>query len=528
MKKLLFLLFAAFSLAVTTDAQTSTDGLMTATPAGTLKTYERGGYSYYASNGYVRRGAQTGDMDVVFADDGSTVYIKDPLSKAITGVWVKGTLSSDGSTITLPLGQPIAYDTEQKDSVVLAVMNYDDEYEEFSQDASVKSLTYTIKGDVITLNGTSTYVILAAMWKTSKNWAEYGDYNSKYTLKTKDDVPVTVPSDLKADTFRLKGHTYVTGADVAYNVQMGQKGNDVYLKGLFTTTPNAWIKGTRNGNILTFPYGQYLAPTNSGTTNYYMIATDHANTSKIEDLVLTYDEATGKYTTDQFVVLNTAKNVVYLVEALDQVVISKEMQDGAYSVPYEENFSGGLSDFTVIDANGDGVTWMANSMSMTAEYNWSTTHSADDWLVSPKIALKADTSYIFTVRARSMAGQLERMEVKMGSAAVVDSLTQTVLPAFDVKTEDFTDFKATVTVKKDGAYCFGLHALTDANGNGLFVKSVRVEKAVASGINTITSSTNDTNKVYSIDGRLVRKGATSLEGLAKGVYIVNGKKMMVK
>lgn len=79
------------------------------------------------------------------------------------------------------------------------------------------------------------------------------------------------------------------------------------------------------------------------------------------------------------------------------------MQDGAYSVPYEENFSGGLSDFTVIDANGDGVTWMANSMSMTAEYNWSTTHSADDWLVSPKIALKADTSYIFTVRARSMA-----------------------------------------------------------------------------------------------------------------------------
>lgn len=528
MKKLLLLLLTAFSLAVSTDAQTSTDGLMTATPAGTLKTYERGGYSYYTNNGYVRRGAQTGDMDVVFANDGRTVYIKDPLSKALTGVWVKGTLSSDGSTITLPLGQPIAYDLTQKDSVVLAVMDYDDEYEEFSQNTSVKSLTYTIKNDVITLNGTSTYVIFAAMWQKSKNWAEYGDYSSKYTLKTKDDEPVTVPSDLKADTLKLKGHTYMTNADVAYNVLMGQKGNDVYLKGLFTATPDAWIKGTRNGNKLTFPYGQYLAPTHSGTTNYYMIATDHANTSKIEDLVLNYDEATGNYTTGQYVVLNTAKNVVYLVEALDKVVISKEMHEGAYNVPYEEDFSGGLSDFTVIDANADGITWQPNTMSMTAEYNWSTTHSADDWLVSPKIALKADTSYVFTVKARSMAGQLERMEVKMGSAAVVDSLTQTVLPVFDVKTEDFTDFQATVTVKKDGVYCFGLHALTDANGNGLYVKSVRVEKGVASGINTITAPTRVTNKVYSIDGRLVRKGTTSLEGLAKGMYIVNGTKIVVR
>lgn len=34
--------------------------------------------------------------------------------------------------------------------------------------------------------------------------------------------------------------------------------------------------------------------------------------------------------------------------------------------------------------------------------------------------------------------------------------------------------------------------------------------------------------VYSIDGRLVRRDATSLEGLPKGVYILNGKKHVVK
>lgn len=34
--------------------------------------------------------------------------------------------------------------------------------------------------------------------------------------------------------------------------------------------------------------------------------------------------------------------------------------------------------------------------------------------------------------------------------------------------------------------------------------------------------------VYSMDGRLVRKNAASLEGLPKGLYIMNGKKMIVK
>ena len=34
--------------------------------------------------------------------------------------------------------------------------------------------------------------------------------------------------------------------------------------------------------------------------------------------------------------------------------------------------------------------------------------------------------------------------------------------------------------------------------------------------------------VYTTDGRMVRKGATTLKGLAKGVYIVNGRKVMVK
>ena len=34
--------------------------------------------------------------------------------------------------------------------------------------------------------------------------------------------------------------------------------------------------------------------------------------------------------------------------------------------------------------------------------------------------------------------------------------------------------------------------------------------------------------VYSVDGRLVRKAADGISGLPKGIYIVNGKKFVVK
>lgn len=528
MNKSLFLsAFAAMSMGVA-SAQTSTEGLMTEQPAGTLRVYDRAGYGYYNSDDYVRRGAQTGTIDIVYGAD-NRVYLKDPLSKAITGVWVEGQLSADSTTITLPLGQPIAYDTNVGDSVVLGVMDYDEEEETFDEDANVKEVTYSVTGDVIKLNGTSRYHVLAAMWKMSKLWAEYADYDSKYTIKTDDDVAVVPPAELQAETYKMSAHTYVTERDVAYNVQLGFVGDDVYLQGIFSDLPNAWIKGTRNGNTLTFKYGQYLGPTHSGTTNYYMIATEHEHTSNIQNLVLTYDEASDAYTTGQFVVLNTARNTVYLVEALDNVVIKKVSVDGVYEVPYEGTFTGGLSEFTVIDGNHDGVTWMANTMGQTADYNWSVTNNADDWLISPKINLHAGKTYKVTVTARSMAGLLERFEAKLGNENTVEAMNETVIPATDVEAEDMTDFSGMVTIKNDGTYNVGIHAISDANNNGLYVKKLTVTEAESTDeIQDVTTQKPTHGNVYSLDGRLIRKAAEGIEGLPKGIYIHNDKKIVVK
>lgn len=58
--------------------------------------------------------------------------------------------------------------------------------------------------------------------------------------------------------------------------------------------------------------------------------------------------------------------------------------------------------------------------------------------------------------------------------------------------------------------------------------SIRGNNGETTGIEDVKTLNGKTFDVYSIDGMLVRKNATSLSGLAKGVYVVNGKKYIAK
>lgn len=58
--------------------------------------------------------------------------------------------------------------------------------------------------------------------------------------------------------------------------------------------------------------------------------------------------------------------------------------------------------------------------------------------------------------------------------------------------------------------------------------SIRGNNGETTGIEDVKTLDGKTFDVYSIDGMLVRKNATNLNGLAKGVYVVNGKKYIAK
>lgn len=84
--------------------------------------------------------------------------------------------------------------------------------------------------------------------------------------------------------------------------------------------------------------------------------------------------------------------------------------------------------------------------------------------------------------------------------------------------KSFTMNGTAVTPQEDGTYKVIITADSD----------IKVELGVASGIKSVTGSENKANNVYTTDGVLVIKNATSsqIDGLAKGIYIINGKKII--
>ncbi len=70
--------------------------------------------------------------------------------------------------------------------------------------------------------------------------------------------PTTAPAGLQTETYVYTATSYVDMGNVSYNVELGVDGNDVYVQGVLRSLPQAWIKGVKEGNTITFAKDQYL------------------------------------------------------------------------------------------------------------------------------------------------------------------------------------------------------------------------------------------------------------------------------
>lgn len=137
--------------------------IITEQPEGNVVAYSRSGEFMTASLYGFEATQQTGQMKITYAPDGKTVYLLDPLAYGEgTGVWVQGELSDDGSTITVPLGQYVAYNEEYSYGLIMAwgqnsLVDLGDGYYwmEFTPDEGVEAVTYAVDATtgVITLVG---------------------------------------------------------------------------------------------------------------------------------------------------------------------------------------------------------------------------------------------------------------------------------------------------------------------------------------------------------------------------------------
>ena len=221
MKKLLLLALVAF-IGINAQAQGKPE-VITEQPAGTETVYKRvSGKMFFVKDKEIKMadlgkliqgGGKPGDLKVVTADDGKTVYLKYVLTYPSfikddqAGGWVKGT--KEGNKITIPAGQYILYGQFEDGEYGICVGYMERKNGKF--EVSDEPITFTLDGITAKLDGT--YMegesqddlklkLLGGYWSDDKSfWC--GDVG---TLFSTDHTSIETVE--KADNKQVVGETY--------------------------------------------------------------------------------------------------------------------------------------------------------------------------------------------------------------------------------------------------------------------------------------------------------------------------------
>lgn len=131
----------------------------------------------------------------------------------------------------------------------------------------------------------------------------------------------------------------------------------------------------------------------------------------------------------------------------------------------------------VIDANNDGSTWSYGEDygDGAATYYYNDINSADDWLVTMPIALRAGITYTVSVRAKREEGFSERFEIKAATTCDAASLNSgTVVIASAWARINAYIHTGTFTPDADGSYYFGVHCFSNPDQYLLTVQDLTV------------------------------------------------------
>ena len=420
---------------------------------------------------------QEGQVNIVFCDDG-TVYIKNLISTYISGSWVKGSLS--GNTISIPTGQLVSYESNY--GIPFAIYWGRREGRDFFKNEEKEVITFTINDDVISLDGSDEDNIIGVFYEQDKFafFDNFGDYESVYTYDHDyvplDVVTVTPPADLQTETWYTKGHTY-EGSSVAFRgqIEIGFDGNDVYLHGMFSDFPDAWMHGAIDGETVTFN-GLQVQGEQDGSS-VYAIGYDGETLRSFE---MNYDAEGGVLTSAFDLLANMSDEESYAYAWIEDITISREDPfKPIENYPYLNTFQtlDEQEAFTVIDENEDRSTWdfaYNSDDNWFARYTYNETFEADDWLISPAFHFEADKQYVLTFDTWNKAYD-ERIEVMVGTEAASETMSIQVVEPTDVVWEEPHGMEAKISVSESGTYYIGFHAISDADRNKIFVDNVQVD-----------------------------------------------------
>jgi hypothetical protein len=328
MKKLLILLLcvaAAIGAAAGVNRAPITEQ-----PEGELVTYTRSGNAVYNHGGTYRAVEQSGEMDIVYDPDGTTVYLKNIIFKSDSlfgDYWVQGTLNENGTAISVLMDQKLYRVGTTNIYIKLAWgtstyrVHNGEQYFNFNVDESVNRAIYTINGNIITLQnsytddtavnpefrGTGLGCVLSS---SNQSFGGFMEWNTVLTgppvLPT---VITEIPDNCTIYTYGRQSsciwnsfgfHATPTTGRIVVAFDTEHSGV-VYIQDLMWHENGSyvWVKGSydRRTGIISIPTGQYLDWNDSfgygrqlGWGRTYVETVVNQNGDEDYDLIFALDE----------------------------------------------------------------------------------------------------------------------------------------------------------------------------------------------------------------------------------------------
>lgn len=236
-------------------------------PEGELMTYKRLGIS---CDHYGNATEQEGDVNIVFAPDGETVYIQDIIYPIYEGSWVRGTI--EGNKVHVPLRQYLYWNDEYNYGITLTLgqLFYNNAYW-VDYDLSVTEVTFTISGNDFILDNTylgpnnnlDGAMVLAAVYTDDMSWMVSCNLLTELIAQ-----PTIIDEEPEGNLVTYIRTGYYMDEYGWPQLQVGtvdfvyaDDGKTVYIQNLAYTCyeqKSVWVKGTIADGKIHVPVGQYL------------------------------------------------------------------------------------------------------------------------------------------------------------------------------------------------------------------------------------------------------------------------------
>ena len=226
-------------------------------------------YAYSQSSGWTD--VSTDMKTIKVAIDGSDIYLQG-LAYWFKDGWIKGTIS--GTTATFANGQYVGEDT------------YGAEYIVGSDDIKTpsESIVFNYDAEKGTLTAATAYIFENAAADEVSAICFWNEPAFSKTAPAKPEV-VVVPEGVASVPF-IMYYSDKNGIENSKPVYVAVDGNDVYIQGFSEYIPEAWVKGTKDGNKVTFAGDQYMGALD-GEDSYFFY--------EKESVVFTYNAEEDSY-----------------------------------------------------------------------------------------------------------------------------------------------------------------------------------------------------------------------------------------